>query len=198
MVEPIRHLGRDAVGTSSAVNTDDEEVAFLLHQVGHLIAERGESALMSAETLAVERHSGKIVGGTNIDEVALAGIKVGLVEQATIPDVAFVVHQFGLLGIPTARHPQSLCGVETVLHAVALVARHCIAVNLRVAHSLGTERVEHIFPLAVQAGVVTIHGIANENAVLLCHRHKPGHRHDSKHGYCLYYFHVLCLRLKIS
>ena len=176
MVEPVGHFGRDVVGAATAIHSNDEEVALFLHEVGHFVAEWSESAFVASESFAVECDGSDVVGSTYIYEVALVAVEVNLIERAAVPDVAFVVHQFRLLGVPAARYPQRLCRVETVFHTVALVARHFVAVYLLVSHCLSAERVEHIFPFAIQAGVSTVHGVADEKVALLgvgataCHK----------------------------
>ena len=105
VVEPVGHFGRDVVSATTAIHADDEEVALFLHEVRHFVAEWSESAFVASESLAVECNGSDVVGSTDIYEVALVAVEVNLIERAAVPDVAFVVHQFWLLGVPTARHP---------------------------------------------------------------------------------------------
>jgi len=101
VVPPVSLEGGNAVGDACVIDGEDDEVFAVFEDAGDLAIEGREAALVLADFFGVNPDEGAVVGGADVEEGAGVGLG-GVFEAALIPDGAFVVEEFGSLGVPVA------------------------------------------------------------------------------------------------
>ena len=142
VVEPIVEKRGNIVLVARRIDGDDDEVGTAVSGCGDLAIERRKAALVLADALAVDPHDRAIVGGADVQEGALTGLRAEL-EVTLIPDHTFKAEERGVLRVPVTRDPERGRCAEVVLGVV----RTAIDVGVRV---LGVPGVANIAVFVVE------------------------------------------------
>ncbi len=170
VVPPVGLEGGDAVGDAGVVDGEDDEVFAVLEDAGDVAVEGSEAALVLADLFGVDPDEGAVVGGAEVEEGAGAGFG-GVLEVALIPDGAFVVEEFGALGVPVAGNLEGggvgevvvlgmTVGVEGGVHEEAVFAEILVEVV-----EAGGVLVDDDVPVAVEGGGGAVVDVDEEGGV---------------------------------
>ena len=163
VVPPVEDLRGHIFRMTLVVNLHDNLVLAVLKEVGHVVVERCETALMVSGLLTVHIDMGIVVDGSEVEQGATACLWMKL-KAALQPYGSFVEEESLVLGVPVARYLHGLSLVEVVFDEVFWVPGLGIdeeAVAHRGHAIVVLLYIDDIVPSAVKRGGLSSQDIGN-------------------------------------
>ena len=184
VVPPVGLEGWDAVGDAGVVDGEDDEVFSVFEDAGDVAVEGSEAAFVLADFLGVDPDEGAVVGRADVEEGAGVWFS-GVLEVLLVPDRAFVIEEFGALGVPVPGDLEGAGLCEVVVLRVAVGVKGGVHKEAVFAEDLmkvvETRRVlvDDDVPIAVEGGDGAMVDVDEEGSVWLGH-HGCGEKEGSE------------------